>query len=75
MIILHAENYDIKLVWQCPECKECVTTNIHEVVEHGIPLCMIDHLRPWGNFSGIKMKIVSYLVSDKLNDILSQIKK
>ena len=59
MISLRAKNYSVKLIWQCPECKGCITTNIYKVIEHGIPLCMSDHSGP-----RIKMKIVSYLVSD-----------
>ena len=64
MISLRAKNYSVKLIWQCPKCKECITTNIYEIMEQGIPLCKSDHPGLLIDSSGIEMKIVSYLVSD-----------
>ena len=69
MITLYAEDYNIKLTWQCPTCKKWKITSIEEFFEGGWPLCDCSSIKP------PRMEITSYLISNKLDDILSHIAK
>lgn len=75
MITIHAEKYKIDLIWQCPECKECVTTNIDEVIKTGIPLCINYHYVNSHLVTKTPMEIVSYLISDTMDSIFSCLSK
>jgi len=60
MVSLPAKKYRVDLVWQCPKCKDTVTTPIDEPIESGWPLCTYCK-EPFP-----EMELVTYLLSDNI---------